>query len=159
MSVYWIFYTRYSTLDILYWIFYTGYLILGVLYWIFDVGYSVLDLAGGRVESKAGAEQAKAPPAVKSAPQAGKDSKATQRRPDSKVVAPSPAKVLGGKASERIGSSSRREVVVAKQAGQKRHSRSPVRSRSPKRRASLPDKRTPGGLLLPAGSLASLHVQ
>ena len=61
------------------------------------------------------------------------------------------------KASVKGGASggSRRQVVVAKQAGQKRRSRSRERSRSPKRLAASPTRKS-GGLPMPLPVLCNL---
>ncbi|KAL0025776.1 hypothetical protein WJX77_011147 [Trebouxia sp. C0004] len=87
----------------------------------------------GKVSSRAGAEQARSSPSAKPKADTVRGSKSHERR-----SARSPTAAATGKGSGRSGS--RREVVVAKQAGKKRHSTSPDRGRSPKRRASLPDK-------------------
>ncbi len=109
----------------------------------------LLTAADDKVSSRAWAEQAKSPPSAKPKADTVRDSKSHERR-----SARSPTKAAAGKGSERSGA--RREVAVAKQAGKKRHSRSPDCGRSPKRRASPPDKRSLGGSPLHACSCLCL---
>ena len=115
----------------------------------------VLPNTGSKDASKGRSDPQAAAPKASSAdkPRAGSSKGVTtsQRKPEAKTFsrpATRDAVKTGDKGSDKAAgtSGSKRELVVEKQAGHKRRSRSRDRSTSPKRRASSPTMRKSGQL-------------